>query len=437
MEDGAGTAERVEGRRRLWIVLCVLLVLRIALLVATWSAPIPSDAAEYVAMAEQLRAGTHFVPYWPPGLPLYLMELEAAGADRGLLDASMLLFWVLACWGVVRLADELGFAEKVWLPLLAFGLMPDSMYLSIVPLTQLPIMALMVVALSAALKLAKRMSAAEGALLGVSLGAMVLTRPSSAVLLLLLPGYVLWRKRRVLAVVLPLVISVAMIGGWLLRAHQLSGAWVINTANSRNFWYGNNQNTPIYRTWYFGSHDKDDPDIAPGYAEANALPPVASAHEFQRLADEYVVAHPGAFLLRTANRARCFWGFDTFTALELRMLRPRFFYLVLLLAAGLYCLSCGAAVFWLAGAGAAFWRRGEVRLIAASALAYAFPYWLSMSHPTYHYPVLPLPLLLGYAAYVARDRVIGPRWAGWIALTVFGLIQVEWVVIMLSSARTG
>ncbi len=437
MGEGVGTAEKSAGRRRLWIVVCFLLVLRIVLLIVTWSTPIPSDAVEYVAMAGQLRAGVHFVPYWPPGLPFYLMEVESAGLGNGLVDASMLLFWLLACWGMFRLADELGFAEKVWLPLLVLGLMPDSVYLSVVPLTQLPIMALLVVALSAALKLAKRASIGEGLLLGVALGWMVLTRPSSAILLLLLPGYVVWRGRRPLAIAVPLVLSLAMVGGWLTRAHQLSGAWVINTANSRNFWYGNNQNTPLYRTWYFGSHDKDDPDIAPGYAEANALPPVASAHEFQRLADVYVVAHPGAFLLRTVNRARCFWGFDTFTALEVRLLRPRFFYPVLLLAAGLYCVSCGAAVFWLAEAGGAFWRRGEVRLIAASALAYAAPYWLSMSHPTYHFPMLPLVLLLGYAAYLGRGRVGRSYRAGSIALVVFGLIQVEWVVVMLSSARTG
>lgn len=409
-------------------------LLRLLLLPLIWGMPLTSDAADYCAMARRLLEGVPFAPYWPPGLPLFLMPFAAAGASDAALRVPMLLFWVLACWGFLRLAQELNL-RFAWLILLVFSLLPVSIHLSVEPLTQLPVAALLLVALSATLRSVRVGGWKEPVLLGLALGGMALVRPSAVALLLVLPVIVAWRSRRMLPAALPVVLGLALVGGWLVRAHQLSGAWMINIANAQNLWNGNNPWTPLYRTWYFGSHAKlgtEEIHQFPSYEvlleRTAALPPLRQPPVFRAMAQEYILAHPGPFLLRSANRVRAFWGFDTFTSLTLRKSSHRLFQLTLPLEATLYLSLMGPAIFYLAAAGRTFWHHWQTWTIVDSVLLYAIPYWLSMSHPTYHYPVLAPVALLGAMAWQStREAGRISRTRGWAAVTVLLLIQVEWV----------
>lgn len=418
------------------------LLLRLCALVLYWRLPLASDAVDYCDMARRLAHGELFVPYWPPGLPLFLTPFAALGATDAVLRTTMLAFWLLAVWGIVRLGRDFGVERYVWLPLLFFGVLPVAVHQSIEPQTQMPIAALVLLALSAAIRLSRGPSLwADGLLLGVAGGSMVLVRPSSALLLVLFFAVALVRVRPRLPVLVSMLMAGVLICGWMAYAHGMCGRYLVNTANAANLWYGNNPSTPMYRTWFFGSHAKLGTDEIHAYpafestlAQVSALSPLDQPAVFSHLATDYIEHHPGTFVLRSANRVRCFFGFDVFTALNLRRTHPGLFAPVLLLEATLYLAMMLPAVFWLAAAPRAFWRQIAVSMTMAAVVLYALPYWLSMSHPTYHFPVLVPLAILGLAAWHTGgtpDR--SRRLRGWIAVAALLAVQVEWVL----QARSG
>ena len=228
-----------------------------------------------------------------------------------------------------------------------------------------------------------------------------------------------------------------MVGCWMYHTHALTGRWIINTANGVNIYNGNNPWTPPYRTWYFGSHAKPGSEEIKNYPEygqvllqVDSLPALDQSAEFQRLALNNIREHPGQFLYRTANRIRCFFGFDTFTSAALSgktWMGVRIFPAVLLCEMLIYLLIAGPAVFWIAGAPGCFWREAVNWILLGTIVVYGAPYWISMSHPTYHFPIL-LPLaVLGVIAWKTGDWESRPTPRAWIAVAVLGLVQVEWI----------
>ena len=394
-------------------------------------------------MAVRLLRGDHFVPYWPPGLPLFLVPFLAAlhGATSGIaLRAAMLLWWALGCWGLWRLACDLNVENRAWMLLLVFGLSPAALQLSIEPLTQLPVAALLILSLSAALRLARTGRWTEALLLGLAAGYMGLVRPSGLLIAALLPLAPAWRRRSALTAALPLGVVASVAAAWLWRSFVICGHFVFNSSNSENVWDGNNPWTPLYRTWYFGSHAKQGsaelsrlPGAQAVIMRGEALPSLVQPLYFRHLAMQYVLHHPLLFLLRTFNRVCCFFSFDTFTSLAVRPYHPRLFLLLLLVEAIAFVAVLLPSAWWIAGTGRAFWRRKDVLLVLGSALLYALPYWASMSHPTYHFPVVVPIGLCGLAAYGPAGS--SHRARQFIAAAVVILLQVEWVAIMATVAK--
>lgn len=422
------------------VLLTAGVVIRLIVLAMMAFAPLVSDAEDYREMAMRLVAGEHFVPYWPAGVPLFLTPLIAAGAGTVLLRAAMLAWWVLFCFGVARLAGDLRVPRRLWMLLLAvFTVAPAMVYHSIEPLTQMPAAALLVWALSATARCSERPAWSEALLLGASAGYLALVRPGSALLLLLLPVLVLRRQRQAAKPLFSAFLAAAMLLAWAGYARHLCGRLMINSSNGLNAFYGNNPWTPLYRTWYFGSHAKPGteeihrfPEFERVIRSTSAVPLPDQSAAYQKLAVDYVIAHPGVFVLRTVNRVRCFWGFDTFAAANLRSSRggvKKLFPAIFLLDAACYLLVAGFAVFWLAAAPGSFWRGWQTRLLTVAIVLYALPYWVTMSHPTYHFPVVAPLALLGLVAYQAREQA-AIRWRGWVALAGLALIQVEWLYFL-------
>jgi hypothetical protein len=420
------------------IIGCSLLI-RLFMLRMMWATPLASDSQDYREMALQLIGGVHFVPYWPPGLSLYLVPFLAAGLGDMALRTSMLLWWILFCWGLIRLGRDLGLRDRPILLILGiFSITPALVHFSVEPMTQMPSAALLLLGVSSAIRCWKLPNWREALLLGGATGWLALVRPSALPLLLAFPALVYFGRRRMREPVIAITLGGIMILAWVAKVHQLSGQWKINNSNGVNLYYGNNPWTPLYRTWYFGSHAKPESDEIhhfPGYekvmSEVLDLPETEHGAAFQKLAVDYIRQRPGLFLLRTINRVRCFWGFDIFTAAHLREARPsvrRWFPVVLALDAACYLAVAGFAFFWIAAAPAVFWRRWETWLLAGTVLFYALPYWVSMSHPTYHFPVVAPLVLLGALAYqLVCSSGAGSRGRGWMALVALLLIQVEWV----------
>jgi hypothetical protein len=291
---------------------------------------------------------------------------------------------------------------------------------------------------SAAVRCWNRPNWREAALLGAATGWLSLVRPSALPLLIAFPALLYFSRRRLREPAIALAIAGVLVLGWVAKAYQLSGQWKINNSNGYNLYYGNNPWTPLYRTWYFGSHAKPEteeihrfPEYEKVVRELMKLPATERGAAFQKRAVDYVLHRPDLFLLRTANRVRCFWGFDIFTGANLRGARSsirHWFPGVLCLDAACYLGIAGFAFFWIAAAPAKFWSRWETRLLAGTVALYALPYWLTMSHPTYHFPVMAPLAILGVLAYqVARSSGVENVARGWMAIAALLLIQVEWV----------
>ena len=447
--------EPVEDRfsstteRYSWVAITLVILagfaIRLWMLSLMAHAPLASDAADYKETALLLLGGKPFLPYWPPGLPLYLAPILAAGGGDAWLRASMLIWWLLFCTAFVRLAGDLGVKQKLTLLLLAiFCVAPAWVHFSIEPLTQMPSAALLLVALSAALRCSRGAGWIEALWMGGSLGGLSLVRPSALPVLLVLPGLVYLRRREMQRPLWAAALGCVMIFAWMAKVHQLSGQWTINNSNGMNLYFGNNPWTPLYRTWYFGSHAKprtEEISQFPEYQQVlervGSLPEGERSAEYKRLAEQDVLHRPDLFLLRTVNRVRCFWGFDIFTAANLRSAgdsAARWFLPVFLLDGACYLVIAGFAFYWIAVAPGAFWRRAEVWLLAGAIVLYALPYWVSMSHPSYHFPVIAPLALLGLIAH-DEVRLLKTRapWRGWVALAGLALIQVEWMYFLAKS----
>jgi len=134
---------------RQWFIVVVLasLVLRAIVLWRIAGAPLASDSTDYREMALLLLGRQPFVPYWPPGLSLYLAPFLAAGFGDVVLRASMLLWWVLFCLGFDRLTKDLSVKRGAAVLLLAvFSVTPALIHFSIEPMTQMPSAALLLLA---------------------------------------------------------------------------------------------------------------------------------------------------------------------------------------------------------------------------------------------------------------------------------------------------
>jgi hypothetical protein len=419
------------------VIVALSVAIRLVALFAVRNVPLASDAQDYCHMARQLLSGQPFVPYWPPGTSIYLIPFVAARAPDVVLRFAMLPFWLICCWGLYRLMSAMGTHGIAWLVLLVFSLLPDSIHLSIEPLTSMPVAALLIVALSSVVKALQGAQLSEYLLMGCSWGFISLIRPSSLPLVVLLPIACFLVTRRFHLALISVVFGMFLVCCWMFHAHTLTGKWIINTANAKNMYYGNNPWTPLYRTWYFGSHAKPGTEEIKNFPEfervmkrIDDLPALDQPAAFQLLTTSYIRSHPGQFLVRSSNRVRCFFGFDIFTAAALKNTRwmgVHLFPLVLVWEALVYFLLVATSLFWMAQAQGSFWREPANSIILATVVIYSAPYWLSMSHPTYHYPIL-LPLaVLGASAWKMSAHQSRHRLRGWIAIVALLLVQVEWV----------
>ena len=152
--------------RAFLIVVAFSLLVRFVALFAARNAPLASDAQDYTQVAWEFVSGQSFIPYWPPGISLYLVPFVAAGAGEVVLRASILIFWLIACWGLYRLMRATETRGAAWLVLLVFSLLPDSIQMSIEPMTQMPMAALIIVMLSSAVRAIRNAGIAEYLLLG-------------------------------------------------------------------------------------------------------------------------------------------------------------------------------------------------------------------------------------------------------------------------------
>ncbi|MBA7583747.1 hypothetical protein ES708_25695 [subsurface metagenome] len=327
---------------------------------------------------------------------------------------------------------------------------PALVFHSVWPLTQVPLAAILVLALYL---LDGEHGLPHILCAGLLLGLAVLIRPNS---ITLIPAFglifLLNGNTRILprtALLAAVALTPALL--WSAREYRQTGNVVfINYTNSMNFYLGNNRYTPLYKTWWFGSHGEGEREVPPDFsAELNridSLPLNTRNRIYLHLALAEITAHPLIFTVRTLSRIRSFFAFDSYTG---TVAISRFGggkplgALLLALDMLFYLTIMAASLFLYCGNGKELRDNPVALWVCVIVLAYAFPFWLAFSHPTYHLPIMPL---LAVPASATLDKISGNPtiWADSIyrlktnfkllsALVILALIQLEWVIIMLPS----
>lgn len=435
--------------RVLPLALIVGVALRVAALWELASHKLQGDALSYLLIAGQLLRGDSFEPYYPPGTSFLLMPFLAVFGDSELVArVAMVAVYVatsLLLWAQTR---ALGGLRAANLAVAAFALYPTSIWLSTEPLTSMPSAACLLAIAWLAPSLTARPRLGAALALGLCIGELALIRPSALPFVALVPLYLVIRGAGARAAAVTLAVSALAVGAWLVHARAMTGRFVaINDANSLNFFIGNNRWTPLYKTWWFGSHGAGESGVPPEYTalerEIAALPGAEREDRYRDEALSHIAARPDLFVLRTLNRVRVYLALDTATAAWMREYG-------LVRVAGALALIAVEALFYLAflsGAVLACFapppaaEARERQLVAlATSLLYALPYFVAFSHPTYHFTVVPLVLSLA-ASLVTRVSAepspgsLARSWAAparrrWLiaAFAALALIQLEWLV---------
>lgn len=425
----------------MWIMGAALLV-RAIVAWQMYDVPLEGDSLYYYQVAQDMAAGEAFSTYWPPGLPLYeAAVIKVVGAGHFTMRLAMMLWFLLFARLLYNLLNRMHSRIAANIGLIAVAFYPAFVFQSLEPLTQMPTAAL-VMALFFGLYRYLHRRRRWLWYIGVALGLVILFRPSASLFFLLVPSVIFWESRKIIATGLAALIALGMVASWVWVASENSGRFVpINEANSRNFYLGNNAWTPNYKTWQYGSHWtywKGHPEgFRKQLAAIEAMSPEDRSASFLKAGFTQIGNHPEIFLLRTVNRLRVYFSFDSFTGSHLiapPRAKPLLGY-ASLVSDGIFFTSIGlgwlAFVFGLA--------RQEVeskymRLSYAFVVIYTLPYLISFSHPSYHFPIVPLLLLPG-AVLLAKtflDRTFTWR-VGWkwrVAAILFLLVQLEWILRM-------
>ncbi|MEZ4397892.1 MAG: hypothetical protein R3C71_13375 [Candidatus Krumholzibacteriia bacterium] len=416
--------------------------------------PLQSDALSYQLTAERLRSLAHYDPYWPPGLPLYLVGWSALfgalGSSIAVARASMLPVFFLLAWLLYRALLRTAGRPAANLALLAVTLQPMFLLYSVTPFTQLPVGLLLAAALWVFVQATERSTLARTLVLALALALLPLFRASALLLAALLPALLWRRSRRWRDLAVPALAVGVALGLWLVKAHDLAGRFVpVNSANVRNVYVGNNPWTPLYRTWWFSNHRTEDAGVPAGFIAArdsiDALPDGERDAALRRGALDHVARRPDLFALRSINRVRAFFALDILTASYARRyhgLDSPLVYAGIVGLDGLVFLGA-TALAWLVLLAPSLppFQRRLIRYAWICGGLYALPYFLAFSHPTYHFPLIPLFLLGALAALggTVDDALAllaspfragrGRRLAAVGGLALLVAIQVEWVLI--------
>jgi len=249
------------------------LILRLLVLVLCLDTPLFGDALAYHHYATLLYSGQGFDSIRAPGLSLWLAGWYQLFGDGQLTAMLAILPFHLILSAAIYLYASRRISERAGLIALALvTFYPAFVFHSVWPLTQVPLATLLILSLYLLDNRPGPVKIISAALL---LGFTVLVRPNS---LTLIPAFALvllfnGNTRLISKSLLLTAVALAPALLWSAREYRHNGNLVfINYTNSMNFYLGNNHYTPLYKTWWFGSHGEGDRDVPPEFsAELNGI----------------------------------------------------------------------------------------------------------------------------------------------------------------------
>ena len=427
------------------------LAIRIWFLIAGLDVPLFSDARCYHDVAVQMGTSNTFSTFWPPAHPFYLyLWHKIFGAGEVVSKIAILPWYILFCIFLVLVVKRLFGLVAANVSLVVVAVFPTIIYHSIFPFTQLQAGACLLLIVYLLVKYLEKPIWRYTIAFALVSAFLVLLRPSSLALFFLLVAYLFLRGRKVVHALLVLVIVLGVVSGWMYKANRMTGRLVlINDSNSMNLFYGNNPYTPLYKTWWFGSHWTVDEGVPEGFIsmmkEIKSKPIDEQQSAMRKLAIEHILKRPDLFIIRSASRFRCFFSFPTITGSMLRsqgVVSTRTSLFIILIDGLIYITIFLTAIMFLCSNDFSSPGGRYYKLILLIVSGYALPYWFCYSHPTYNFPVIPLFLVLSMGYF--KGLIEEGRGMGWFPLKgkrrVFGIlvmlaflaIQVEWVIRNLS-----
>ena len=437
--------------RSRWVVHLTVafgLAIRIAALSRVGGRFLYYDNPAYDQMGLQLLAGAKFDPYWPPGVPYYLAFFHwIFGPGMLIARASMLLVYAGFCYALYALVQRFASRWAANLTVLVFALYPSYVRWAFYPSPEYPTaMCLAAIALLA-LVAARQRSWWAAAALGLVLGVLALVRANSLGLTLAVPVWLWFRTRKAGLALAVLLVAAAPISGWLLKAHTMTGRFImINDSNAQNLFQGNNPWTPLYNTCCCGAVEWTvPPEFTKLEHEIDCKPAAERQPIYRRIALEHISSRPDLFLLRSFNRFRAFFCFPlhhgeplsptgkapAIVGLAITAIELVFFYCPIMVL---------AILFWFTSPSPA--AQADARAVLGVLFIYAVPFFLTCSQPRYNFPIVPLFAVFAVAFIEAvRKRSWGEvmeplrssawrRRALYVTLAFFFYIQVEWMWIV-------
>lgn len=422
-------------KNSLLILVCIGVIIRLLYAYLMQDVLLESDAGYYVEHAQDIVAGNSFKPEWPPGLSYWLGGFSLLLGDHlfSYVCAMLVLYLIFSLFLYKGLRV---FFDKKWalVAVAFFSLSPTFIHHSVTPLTQLPIAVCVIGGFYFLVKEDK------GWKIGLCLALAILTRAGSLTMLPIVLGYLLYQKRYTS---LPgfLAVLLILISSWQYKSYHMTDRWIwINDFNSFNFYLGNNEHTPEYKTWWLGSHDeRSNPEFSDYYTELDslqALPIAERSAAYSATAWSFIRKEPGIFLLRSFNRFRTFFAFDTYTGATLLPENRTLGLICLILDGGMFVLLGLGFVLGM-GCKISISRRNKILLVSLI-LAYSAPYLLAFSHPTYHFPLSPLMAFfaIGFLQKNTGKEVFTRKfYLTHFLLLFFLFIQIEWIWHMLDRLR--
>lgn len=414
---------------KIFIIFVLGLLLRTLLIWSLEDRGFWGDTASYIVAADKLKKGFQ-VPFWPPGLVYFIyFWTKMFGWSVWSIRMTALFFYVIFFFASIFLAKVLKFKKYTAFVAIFVSFYPEFIFHSAETLTQLPNAAFLLVALIFMFKSIKPKTTIFPILAGISLGIMILFRPSSLLLAGALPILIAFKSKNYKNLILSYLATFLIVFSWINYIHSKSKQWIfINTANKENLYLGNNPQTPIYKTWWLGSHFMEDEYISTEYLQKRDsiqhLPTEKRNEFYQKASINYIISNPHYFLLRSLNRVRVYFAFDSFSgALLMKSYHQDILGgIYLVLSAGIFIglFSIGILFF-------SFKKDFTNILLIATILSLAIPYFIAFSHPVYHFPIL-IPLTLFFLHNFkaeALKKTFTPRKL--LFLGIFLFIQIEWL----------
>lgn len=325
--SGAITGDRGINWRDLAVIAVVGIVVRAILihLTGAWGTP---HLWEYDDIAENILAGRGFVydyrgaeyrTFTTPGWPFVLTVLLRIGDYRLVQCFQSLMCVLLGASAYVVTRNAWGRRVGLLAGVMCV-LHPGLVYYSVMNSDPLPLNALIVFVITAALlHLAHSPKPLNAALTGALIGISMLTRGTTVLLLPIGAAWLFfsvgWR-RMAWSTAIMLLASSVIVGPWILRNLAAVNAPVITSTSGEMLWWGNNPNASGGIEAIDGSHMRSLVPPALLSTLESSRSELVHNQAFRDEAQRFIQGNPMTFAYLSARKLKQFWWFGPFYGKE-------------------------------------------------------------------------------------------------------------------------